>query len=153
MLEDGGVKCWGLGMSGQLGYGNTDSVGDDETLEGLDTVDVGGSVVQISTGDNHTCVLLDDASVRCWGGAGLSEVIGDDETPASADAVAIGGAVTSLSSGFWHACVVMATGALRCWGSANFCQLGYGYIDAVEHDCEDIGDDETPAEAGDVPLF
>jgi len=155
VLEDGGVKCWGLGMSGQLGYGNTDSVGDDETLDGLDTVDVGGDVVQVSAGDIHTCVLLDDASVKCWGGiaTGLFEFIGDDETPASADVVPIGGAVVKLSSGYRHVCAVMATGALRCWGRSNSCQLGYGYIDPYEHDCETIGDDETPAEAGDVPLF
>jgi alpha-tubulin suppressor-like RCC1 family protein len=29
-LEDGAVRCWGAGMYGGLGYGNTDNIGDDE---------------------------------------------------------------------------------------------------------------------------
>jgi hypothetical protein len=33
-----------------------------------------------------------------------------------------------------------------CWGHGTYGRLGYGNDD-------DIGDDETPAEAGDVPLF
>lgn len=31
LLVDGTVRCWGLGMHGSLGYGNTETIGDDET--------------------------------------------------------------------------------------------------------------------------
>jgi len=30
LLEGGCVRCWGFAAHGQLGYGNTDSIGDDE---------------------------------------------------------------------------------------------------------------------------
>jgi hypothetical protein len=30
LLDDHAVRCWGLGVNGQLGYGDTDSIGDDE---------------------------------------------------------------------------------------------------------------------------
>lgn len=155
LLVGGEIKCWGMGSHGELGYGNTDSIGDNETLDDLDVVDVGGDVVQVSAGSGHTCAILDDSSVRCWGGieAGLFETIGDDETPATAGEVPVGGLVVELSSGYRHVCAVLNAGTVRCWGSANSCQLGYGYVDPVEHECEDICDDETPADAGDVPLF
>ena len=54
-------------------------------------VDVGGTVIQISGGRNHTCALLEGDAVRCWGdgqygqlGYGNEGNIGDDETLASA---------------------------------------------------------------------
>ncbi len=31
LLVDGSLRCWGLNSDGQLGYGHTDNVGDDET--------------------------------------------------------------------------------------------------------------------------
>jgi hypothetical protein len=42
VLDTGGVRCWGFGLSGRLGYGNTDSIGDDEdpaTAGDLDLTD------------------------------------------------------------------------------------------------------------------
>jgi hypothetical protein len=36
-----GIKCWGEGSSGQLGYGSETSLGDDESLENLGWVDLG----------------------------------------------------------------------------------------------------------------
>ena len=48
-------------------------------------VDVGGTVVQLTAGDEHTCALLDSGAVRCWGsgflgqlGYGNTSTIGDD---------------------------------------------------------------------------
>ena len=30
LLETGGVRCWGLGINGQLGYGSNADIGDNE---------------------------------------------------------------------------------------------------------------------------
>jgi alpha-tubulin suppressor-like RCC1 family protein len=58
------------------------------------TIDVGGSVVHVASGNSHNCAVLTDDTLRCWGGAvfgrlglGHEDVIGDDETPASAGPV------------------------------------------------------------------
>lgn len=150
VLDTGAVRCWGLGDLGQLGYGNTEIIGDDEVPASAGDVNVGGTVVQISANENHTCALLDTGNVRCWGsssfgqlGYGNTETIGDDEVPASAGDVNVGGRVTAISAGANHTCALLDTGSIRCWGQGGFGELGYG-------NTENIGDDEVPASVGDV---
>jgi len=72
--------------------------------------------------------------------------LGDDETPMDFGPVDIGGApAIQIAAGRYHVCALLADSALRCWGFNATGQLGYGNTD-------NIGDDETPASAGDVPF-
>jgi alpha-tubulin suppressor-like RCC1 family protein len=151
-LAGGNVRCWGLNDAGQLGLGHVQSIGDDEPAAKAGDVDVGGAVVQLVAGDNHTCALLETGNVRCWGlgeygalGYGNNEDVGNDEVPSSAGDVDVGGKVRMLAAGFAHTCALLETGHVRCWGCADFGQLGYGNTNMV-------GDDETPASAGDVDV-
>ena len=70
-LDNASVKCWGLNDSGQLGQGNTSSLGDDSSEMGdnLLVIDLGSgkNARAISAGDRHTCAVLDNASLKCWG--------------------------------------------------------------------------------------
>jgi alpha-tubulin suppressor-like RCC1 family protein len=164
LLMGGRVRCWGPGKYGVLGYGRTESIGDDETPASAGDVDVGGHVVKIAAGGTQTCVVLDTGNVRCWGGddhyAGAGDhfpgsegqlgygnikVVGDDETPASLGDVDVGDKVVSVATGYLHTCALLVTGSVRCWGEAGGGPLGYARYDS-------IGDDETPAKAGDVPI-
>ena len=89
-LDDGSVKCWGDNRYGQLGLGDgrPRGVKPAEMGDNLPAVDFGTGrrAVTMSVGYRHACVVLDDASVKCWGnnhrgqlGLGLpnSERIGD----------------------------------------------------------------------------
>jgi len=152
LLSGGTVRCWGQAGYGQLGYGNTNAIGDNETPATVGDVEVGGAVAQIATGGYHTCALLTNGSVRCWGqgnngqlGYGRTNGIGDNETPASVGDVPVGGNVTLIAAGASHTCAVLTNGSVRCWGSGSMGQLGYGRTN-------DIGDNETPASVGDVPV-
>jgi alpha-tubulin suppressor-like RCC1 family protein len=86
------VRCWGFGKFGRLGYGNVDTIGNNETPASVGDIELGGAAIQIAAGGAHTCALLDAGAVRCWGSSragqlGLGErsgFIGDDETPAGA---------------------------------------------------------------------
>jgi alpha-tubulin suppressor-like RCC1 family protein len=145
LLSDGTVRCWGDGEYGKLGYGNTDSIGDDEAPATAGPVDVGGVVTQISAGDMHTCVLLEGGTVRCWGlgnggrlGYGNTDEIGDDEAPASAGDVDVGGVVTQIAAGGNLTCALLEGGTVRCWGWIHWNLT--------------IGDDETPASEGDLDV-
>jgi alpha-tubulin suppressor-like RCC1 family protein len=153
LLTNGKVRCWGYGAYGQLGYVSTQSIGDNETPASAGDVDVGGPVKQIATDGDRTCALLETGNVRCWGrgdgygiGYGNTDTIGDNETPASAGDIDVDGPVKQLTMGQSHICALLETGRIRCWGEGRQGQLGYGNEDR-------IGDDETPASAGDVPVF
>jgi alpha-tubulin suppressor-like RCC1 family protein len=152
LLVGGRVRCWGYGHTGNLGYANTDDIGDDESPASAGDVDLGGLATQIVAGDGFSCALLDTGNVRCWGfavrgrlGYGNTEMIGDDETPAAAGDVDVGEAVVRLAAGGRHTCALLQGGRVRCWGYGADGSLGYA-------NAEDVGNNETPASAGDVPL-
>jgi cysteine-rich repeat protein len=69
LLSDGSVKCWGDNTFGQLGVGSVANQGDNlgETGTALKVVLLPLRAVQVSAGRFHTCALLEDASVMCWG--------------------------------------------------------------------------------------
>ena len=67
LLDDGHIKCWAGNSDGQLGLG---------TLGGafngppgvLDAVYLGGhSALHVAAGKSHTCAILDDGTLKCWG--------------------------------------------------------------------------------------
>ena len=71
MLDNSSIKCWGLNDEGQLGQGVTSNLGDgsNEMGDSLTAVDLGtGKTARaITAGDSHTCAVLDNASLKCWG--------------------------------------------------------------------------------------
>jgi alpha-tubulin suppressor-like RCC1 family protein len=148
LMDTGKVRCWGLNEHGQLGYGNTLNVGDNEQPWTVGDVQVGGTVKNIVAGANHTCALLDTGKVRCWGvnssgelgNANLSTKIGDTEHPSTVAEVNMGGTVLQLSAGASHTCALLDTGFIRCWGFGTSGQLGYGNYTNVS----------VPGTAGDV---
>src|SRR6185503_5829179 len=97
----------------------------------------GGPVVQLATGGEHTCALLEDGAARCWGdnwdgqlGYARPDEIGDDELPSSVGVVDVGGPVMQLSAGYWHTCALLEGGDVRCWGDNEYGQLGYAHVGA-----------------------
>ena len=152
LLDNGWVRCWGQGSAGQLGYGNTNNIGDDETPAAAGPVDLGGKAVAITAGGFHTCAILDNGRVRCWGlnwrgelGVGNTNNIGVYETPASVAPVNLGRKAVAITAGGSHTCAILDNGQVRCWGLNNFGQLGYG-------NTRDIGDNEAPASVAPVKL-
>lgn len=71
LLTNGSIKCWGFNDYGQLGLGDTRSRGDDPDEMGanLPPVDLGSGrhAKAIALGVRHTCAILDDDRVKCWG--------------------------------------------------------------------------------------
>ena len=137
VLRDGSLRCWGLGSSGQLGYDATNNVGDLNTPASVAPVNLGGHTVKaVATGSYHTCAILDDGSVRCWGFAGNGRLgYGDtnpvlDPSKAAAVDLGPGRKAVAITAGSDDTCVILDTGRVECWGfggnGENGGALGYG---------------------------
>ncbi|MEI7655281.1 MAG: hypothetical protein WCJ22_00705, partial [Actinomycetes bacterium] len=73
--------------------------------ESVANADSGIYPAQVSVGTHHTCVLMTDGSVRCWGQNASSQ----SDVPSSL------GQATSIQAGFAHSCA-MVNSDLSCWG-------------------------------------
>lgn len=141
-LESGQVKCWGLNYSGQLGLGDTHVRGDEpgEMGDNLPAVDLGtGRVARdIAVGYDHSCAVLDNGQLKCWGGAGFGQLgipnppnnRGDDagEMGNNLPAVDLGSGryAVEVAAGDLHTCARLDNGQVKCWGANNRGQLGLG---------------------------
>jgi alpha-tubulin suppressor-like RCC1 family protein len=70
-LDDGSIKCWGYKRRDASGDGGYKHRGDNpgEMGTNLPTVDLGAgrTVESVDAGWTHTCAVLDDKSLKCWG--------------------------------------------------------------------------------------
>jgi E3 ubiquitin-protein ligase HERC3 len=140
ILENGRAKCWGDNYNGGLGTGDTANRGG-STLVGdnLPTINLGlGRTVQaISPGYWHTCALLDDNTVKCWGAnwsgqLGLGDTIqrgdsaatlGDALPPVRLGTGRLAKAVTAANQ---FSCALLDDGTIKCWGDNRDVALGVG---------------------------
>lgn len=134
------MRCWGQGFFGALGYGNTNSIGDNETpgTAGPVNLGVGRTARAINSGGETTCALLDNGALRCWGdntfgnlGYGNVTRIGDSETPDTVGPVQLGGFMTSARG---DAALTLTADATRQVGQdvVLTATLASGGPDAVE---------------------
>lgn len=120
---DGTIRCWGDNQFGQLGNGTSGNTSN------IPVAVIGiSSAIAVAAGANHTCALLANGTVRCWG-TNADGQLGLGQGTASALApTAIAGlnGVTALSAGTAHTCARISNGTMRCWGSNQFGQIGDG---------------------------
>ncbi|MCX6014460.1 MAG: hypothetical protein NT020_02525 [Chloroflexales bacterium] len=144
ILDDDTVKCWGRNDGGQLGLDDADNRGDEtgEMGDDLDTVYLGSgrTAKAIASGKAHTCALLDDNTLKCWGENDEGQLgLGDtnyrgyssgDYGMASVATVDVGSRMISqLVAGGLTTCVLFDTGIVACWGENDNGQLGIGNIE------------------------
>ena len=70
-------------------------------------------VVQLSAGLYHSCALLSDGSVQCWGGNAYGQATNQ------------AGPFIQISAGNLHTCGLKSWGSVVCWGSNFFGQASY----------------------------
>lgn len=142
--EVGLVLCWGANDFGQLGRGDTVTRGDDPGEMGnlLEPVPLGTgrTALQLAAGWFHTCALLDDHTVKCWGGNANGELGQGDIEPRGDEPDELGDVlsaidfgqgqlVRAIGAGEQHNCVVLEDRRVKCWGANDLMQLGNGSRD------------------------
>jgi len=69
-----GLVCWGSNSNGQLGDGSLDDSDEVTLVDGLDQ-----SIIALTAGEKHTCVIYEDETVACWGNNEYGQ-LGDSTT-------------------------------------------------------------------------
>ena len=128
LLADTTIRCWGANFSGTLGDGTKNSSNVPVSVSGI----VGATAIATGDGSAHSCALLADTTVKCWGynlygELGSSDNVGID-VPVIAAPVVVAGltGATAISTGDFHSCAVLANSAVKCWGRNDSGQLGDG---------------------------
>jgi len=93
----------------------------------------GATIKAIARGADHTCAILTDGTVRCWGGNSSGQ-LGNGTTASSAVATAVTGIgnAIDIAAGDAFSCAVVEAvpgdglGGVRCWGKGTSGQLGDG---------------------------
>ena len=127
ILDNGSVSCWGYGYSGQLGNGGTSTKTTPTLTSSLGT---GRTAVALSSGNLHTCAILDNGSVSCWGEGSDGQLgnggTSDKTAPTLTSSLGTGRTAVALSSGAFHTCAILDNGAVSCWGYGFYGRLGNG---------------------------
>ncbi len=137
--NQGSVKCFGDGAFGQLGHGSTTDLADvPEELGGnlrFVNLGTGRTAKMLAAGISHTCAILDNDSLKCWGHNGSGQLgLGDtahrgdsaNEMGNNLPAVNLGAdlfAVKIFASGYMT-CSILNNGATKCFGKNASGQLG-----------------------------
>lgn len=140
-LTDGTVKCWGRGSYGALGYDTTSVIGGhmNEMGSNLAPVLTGGVVTDVCVGLAHTCVVLEERRIKCWGwndegacGTGDTVQRGDSmqrsvtTVPEVKLGTQPGDTPVRVACGGTHTCAELANGRVKCWGLNKNGGLGLG---------------------------
>jgi alpha-tubulin suppressor-like RCC1 family protein len=110
----GAAKCWGNNYNWQLGDGTTTNSSLPRQVTGLDS-----GVAQTIAGGTHSCALMADKTVKCWGDNQLGQ-LGTGNTTSSHTAVSVAGLpapVHALSLTAGATCAIVVGGDVWCWGA------------------------------------
>ncbi len=111
-----GFKCWGDQTNGKLGNGLTAAA---NVLSPVSVGTLGGKTVKkFNAGDQHSCAVFTDGSLKCWG-LNTSGQLGDGTTTLNAAGVSpnLGATVAEFSCNDFSSCAITTNKDLKCWGT------------------------------------
>ena len=124
----GVVWCWGDNVGRQLGRGGTTTV--DDPIPTPVPMPGGLAAIDLGLGDDHSCAVLSDGTVACWGDDDNGQLGDGVAGTDSGDATLVVGlsGVVDVEGGQDHTCAVTDLDELYCWGQNADGQLGNGTL-------------------------
>ena len=126
-LSDGTARCWGYNLYGEVGDNTTANRSVATLVVGASGSGTLGGITDLSSGRFHTCALISDSTVYCWGYNNHGQLgdgtIANRSLPVRAGSITT---ATTVSAGEYHSCAALADGTAQCWGAAAFGQIGDG---------------------------
>jgi len=118
LLIDGTVKCWGSNIFGQSGCEKSTC---GENIIEPRKIDILNDVKQIDLGQVHSCALINDGTVKCWGDNGYSQLGSTTyESNSFPTLVKDLSNVEKISTNYFTTCALLIDGTVKCWGSNIF---------------------------------
>jgi alpha-tubulin suppressor-like RCC1 family protein len=134
MLSSGGaVTCMGESLSGQTGRITTSEA----PLVTSPHVAMSSGAVAIAAGARHTCAIVAQGRVKCWGAndygqLGIGEITSGSNSPVTVD-LAASVSAAAISAGGDNTCITTEGGSVYCWGRNDYGQAGVKSVaDAVK---------------------
>ena len=130
IASDDNSYCWGKNNYGQSGNDSfTNSLAMPVAVK--TTGDLSGkTILQVSSGEQHTCVIASDNKAYCWGNGGEGKLgngnvyLYEEPKAVSTSGVLNGKSIQSISAGLFHTCAISTEGLGYCWGDNSRGQLG-----------------------------
>ena len=127
ILNDDSLKCWGDNDYGQLGLGHTTSQDTPQSVN----LGAGKTAKSVAAGGDHTCAILNDDSLKCWGSNHKGQLgLGHTSSKNTPQLVNLGAGKTakSVAVGGGYTCAILNDDSLKCWGLNEIGQLGLGHV-------------------------
>ncbi len=119
VTSEGEVWCWGVNGGGAVRPGERSIA----NLAPEQVVGVWGAA-DVAVGEFHTCALLVDGSVTCWGSNAEGQMGAGSAGPDTLSQVSLPDPATAIGAAADHTCVVTDPGDIWCWGSNRVRQFG-----------------------------
>jgi alpha-tubulin suppressor-like RCC1 family protein len=123
LYSTGRIRCWGSNSAGQLGDGGLSAASHiPSTVSGITTA------TDIAVGLFHSCALLANQRIQCWGSDSYGQLgndisFGNASTPVF---VALYSDFIQVAAGGNRSCGIRSNGTVHCWGEDSEGGLGNG---------------------------
>jgi alpha-tubulin suppressor-like RCC1 family protein len=126
------VKCMGQGLLGQLGNGANAASSVVVQAAVITGESAATQARSVATGRNHSCALLANKNVKCWGVNNFRQLGTPANSAASVnspvDVPGLSNDINELASKWDHTCAEHADDTISCWGADSYGQLGDGTV-------------------------
>ncbi len=123
--ENGSVWCWGKNDDGEVGDNQAASDSNGNVTTPVQVFGFPSGVTAMDAGDNHTCAIVADGNLWCWGGNGRGQLgVGDTQNRLVPTLVSLSSPAIDVVATDTQTQVHLEDGSVFAFGSNNHEQLG-----------------------------